>query len=748
MLTDPRWGVFLSSILSTLPAMHYFQRFRVAILIFCSGLMLTAALIGLWYGQLTSLKAQREHQLQYAIAQQLAAKLLQKEAILRQIQAALIAQPNLSRGSFNQLVLNSNFSLRTPAIFAIGFIRPVSELELEQYVLARRADMDFGAGFYSKFDVQTTSPLAQVLEMVSPLNRSSAQWLGQDVAQAADIRAGLTSAQGTGLAWASPIQLKGMPQGDVYALFLPIYQTLFEQPNPELLQNSYLGSAVAWFKVSELLSGVQREAQMAGFALRLIDQGPNDMTAKAPATILFSSKQWPTALSAADAVDHQLLNVLGRQWRLEVINVQGGLLPSEQRLMLVLALLGTVLSAVLALVFQRLSQRQRVLELAVQGRESIQRMSFERQSRSMLDAVSDPLVLRDRSGAVIYANTLAEQRFALTEQRQEGECSFLFDAAELANLAMPVQLSQQHLDRDGVVRQYDVMIKPLRNQDLDWVGNVIHARDISSGAALTQELEYKLNRLSELVEVSSDWFWEQDAQARFTYVSGGFFADLDVNPAIFIGKCRWELGSGGLSEAQWDAHRHILASQLPYRDFEYQAFLNNQILYFSVSGRPIFATDGSFLGYRGVGRNVTGVRNAQAALLEERQRALATLESIADGVLTTDVNGRIDYINPVASALLGWELEMARGQYLGAVYQSVDVKNRLPLANLVTASLQGGADNQGARRSVLLNKLGLHFQIEESAARIRDENNRTLGAVLVFRDVSNWREDSERVDGF
>jgi hypothetical protein len=98
----------------------------------------------------------------------------------------------------------------------------------------------------------------------------------------------------------------------------------------------------------------------------------------------------------------------------------------------------------------------------------------------------------------------------------------------------------------------------------------------------------------------------------------------------------------------------------------------------------------------------------------------------------------------VASALLGWELDMARGQHLGVVYQSVDAKTRLPLANLLTASLHGGADNQGARRSVLLNKLGLNFQIEESAARIRDEDNRTLGAVLVFRDISNWRDEGER----
>nr|WP_314899546.1 PAS domain S-box protein [uncultured Deefgea sp.] len=728
--------------------MPNFQRFRAAILILLSGLILTAAMIGLWYGQMTSSSSQRTNELQQAIALQLAADLDQKEAILRQIQAAFIAQPSLSRGQFNQLALNTNFPNRAPAIFAIGFIRPVASALLNEYVLTNRSNTDFGAGFYAQFGVQTDSAQAQVLEMVSPLNRSSALWLGEDLAKVPLIQANLDSALSTGLAWGASINLRGQPNGNVYALYLPIFQNVLEQPTAELLQDNYLGSAVVWFKVSELLRGIERDAQSAGFAIRLMDLGPNQRVGDAESTILFTSKKWSAAISQYGAAESQIVNIFGRQWRLEFANLHGALLPSEQRLILFLALLGCTLSCVLAVAFQRFFQRQRVLELAAQGQESIQSLTFERQSRAMLDAVSDPLILRDINGVVIYANALAEHRFAEGEQGLLSENQFVFDAAELGNLAMPVQLSQQHLDRDGVLRQYDVIIKPLRNQGLHWVGNVLHARDISAGAALTQELQYKLDRLSELVEVSSDWFWEQDAQARFTYVSGGFFADLDVNPAIFIGKCRWELGSGGLSEAQWDAHRGVLASHWPYRDFEYQAFLNNQILYFSVSGRPIFAADGSFAGYRGVGRNVTAMRNAQVALFEERQRALATLESIADGVLTTDVNGRIDYINPVASALLGWELEMARGQFLGAVYQSVDVKNRLPLANLVTASLQGGADNQGARRSVLLNKLGLHFQIEESAARIRDENNRTLGAVLVFRDVSNWRDENERVDGF
>jgi hypothetical protein len=96
--------------------------------------------------------------------------------------------------------------------------------------------------------------------------------------------------------------------------------------------------------------------------------------------------------------------------------------------------------------------------------------------------------------------------------------------------------------------------------------------------------------------------------------------------------------------------------------------------------------------------------------------------------------------------LIGWEASAARGQLLSTIYQSVDRASRLPLPDLVEEVLSDGGEYHGSRRSVLLNKFGLNFHVEESAARIRDENARTLGAVLVFRDISNWRDTELRAE--
>ncbi len=723
--------------------MQNIRQFSVALLALLLGICLTAACLGLVYSQMQASGQIRWQERSAAIAKQLEADLALQEETLHSIQAAFIAQNELSRFQFNQLVLNSNFSIRSPAVIAMGFIRPIESKNLAEYIAKNRADARFAAAYYVDFSVLSNSQRLQqmqVLDLLGPLNKTNAQWLGDDLSRTLRLKARLEQARDRGQAWSAPMMIHGEKQAGAHAFYMPVYQTILERPTVEALQNSYLGSAVIWLKLDELMANFEHTAQASGLTLRLLDQSESNLSP------LYTSEKWAAA-SENVLLAPQLINVLGQQWRLDFAALSHPISAAESQTLLFLALMGVLLSMLLAILMHYVCRYVTKLQSndvhALQ--EMTQRWAQERQNHVILDAISDPLILRDTSGKIVYANAVAEHRFGQDNQCLIGQTEALLDQQELNALAMPVQLAISHQDRDGIARQYEVILKPLRDEHLEWTGTVLQARDISVGAASMADLIAKLERFSEMMEISSDWFWEQDAQARFTYVSGGFFADLEVNPKVFIGKCRWDFGAGGLTETQWAAHRAVLATQQPYRDFEYQSYLNNQMLYFSVSGRPVFDAEGQFVGYRGVGRNVTAMRKAQMALIEAQQRAQATLESIADGVLTTDINGRIDYINPVASALLGWELEMIRGQHLGSVYQSVDAKTRLPLANLVTTALRGNEDNQGARRSVLLNKLGLNFQIEESAARIRDENNRTLGAVLVFRDISNWRDEGERV---
>jgi len=116
-------------------------------------------------------------------------------------------------------------------------------------------------------------------------------------------------------------------------------------------------------------------------------------------------------------------------------------------------------------------------------------------------------------------------------------------------------------------------------------------------------------RFRSLTELSTDWYWEQDAEFRFTQISIGRIR-ADVEP--FIGKTRWELPLEGVAPAQWAEHRRLLEQHEPFKDFVYQVRADSGELHtFSISGTPFFDEQGLFRGYRGVGSDITDRMTAE-----------------------------------------------------------------------------------------------------------------------------------------
>jgi PAS domain S-box-containing protein len=137
-------------------------------------------------------------------------------------------------------------------------------------------------------------------------------------------------------------------------------------------------------------------------------------------------------------------------------------------------------------------------------------------------------------------------------------------------------------------------------------------------------------RFRSLTQLSSDWYWEQDAEFRFTSLSRGVEQAIGVPVADFMGKRRWDAQTVGVTEEEWGAHKATLAAHQPFRDFEYgRKDAAGRIAYVIASGEPIFDAEGRFRGYRGVARDITRRKERDAALreahdaLERKARELA-----------------------------------------------------------------------------------------------------------------------------
>lgn len=163
-----------------------------------------------------------------------------------------------------------------------------------------------------------------------------------------------------------------------------------------------------------------------------------------------------------------------------------------------------------------------------------------------------------------------------------------------------------------------------------------------------------------LTAISSDFFWATDAEHRFTVrtTSTSEAADPGFDAASFVGLLRWEVPHFAPDAHAWARHRAVLDAHQPFRNFEISRWGGDgKARHVSVSGDPVFDASGAFMGYQGVGTDVTERKRAQ----QELALAAAAFET-PQSMLITDASGRIERVNKALVLSTGFSVEELVGQ--------------------------------------------------------------------------------------
>ena len=147
----------------------------------------------------------------------------------------------------------------------------------------------------------------------------------------------------------------------------------------------------------------------------------------------------------------------------------------------------------------------------------------------------------------------------------------------------------------------------------------------------------------------------------------------------------------------------------------------------------------------GTVQDITERKRAEEAVFNAKERAQVTLDSIGDAVVTTDADGRVDYLNPAAEALTGWPILEARGKRPDEMFQLVNETSGATVRTPLDACLREGRNVGLANHIVMITRDGRTRAIEDSAAPIRDRQGNTIGAVLVFHDVTKPRQMARKL---
>ena len=177
---------------------------------------------------------------------------------------------------------------------------------------------------------------------------------------------------------------------------------------------------------------------------------------------------------------------------------------------------------------------------------------------------------------------------------------------------------------------------------IEWQGRpaaLTEFQDVTGLKSAMDDLRESETRFRSLVELTSDWYWEQDRDFRFTFRSGAVLDAMGIPPEEDYGKKRWEMDSPNMSEADWARHRAVLERREEFRDLLLQRSTRAGMVWSKISGRPIFDDSGNFTGYRGTGRDVTREINAELELQTSVKRLRTIIENVPIILYAFDKNG-------------------------------------------------------------------------------------------------------------
>lgn len=274
-------------------------------------------------------------------------------------------------------------------------------------------------------------------------------------------------------------------------------------------------------------------------------------------------------------------------------------------------------------------------------------------------------------------------------------------------------------------------------------------QDITGIRAMQQQLAASEAKFRDLTHLSSDWIWETDAQHRVSYLSDSLGAVVGNWARSMIGRRRWEMPDSDFLAPDWETHRAICEAHKPFENFEFsQIDPDGNVHHQSLSGHPVYDDGGQFLGYRGVGRNITR---------EKQQRMLLEIEGDIASIMReqTEPNRVITAILITLCGKLGW----IGGVHLVRSGSGLAARERwgYPAFTKAIAELpdefvpdEGGIEDACWRegRDAWVTELGTYPSFVARyrtralgahaafAAALRDERGRTLGLLLFLAPVA------------
>jgi diguanylate cyclase (GGDEF)-like protein/PAS domain S-box-containing protein len=265
------------------------------------------------------------------------------------------------------------------------------------------------------------------------------------------------------------------------------------------------------------------------------------------------------------------------------------------------------------------------------------------------------------------------------------------------------------------------------------------------------EIQRQLRDLEERNELAlysaNDGLWDFDTINNRVYLSPRWKAMLGYDEADVGQAPDWRtlVHSDDMSRVQAAIRDHVAGKTPIFESLHRMRHATGEWRWVISRAKAKVDDKGRLLRLVGVELDITERKLYEEALFREKESAQITLQSIGDGVITTDAKGVIDYVNPVAESLTGWRLEDGQGRAIEEIFRAFHEETCEPLENPLAVAIRRTRSIKSVRPMLLIRRDGNEIYVESTASPIRDGSGAVSGGVLVFHDVSEARELNRRL---
>ena len=378
--------------------------------------------------------------------------------------------------------------------------------------------------------------------------------------------------------------------------------------------------------------------------------------------------------------------------------------------------------------FEREAQRKRT-EQALAESEARYRSVFANSNVTML--LVDPA-----DGRIVDANAAASAYYGWELPVMRGmniqDINTLPPERQQADLAWArkegrFRFEFHHRLASGAVRDVEIFGGAVQIGGESLILSVIH--DVTEPLRARRELAESEQRFRSLTELSADWYWEQDREFRLTYRSEDEPQKVRDALAPAPGAKRWDAPALNMSVEDWARHRAALDRHESFRDLEIERpNRHGGTTWVSISGEPVFGPDGEFRGYRGLGRNITERKQAEAELA----RLAAIVDGSSEAIISSDGRGTLMTWNVAAERMFGYTSQEVIGRNIEFLIPPEDRVHTVARRRVLVEQGRSIA----AVETVRIAKGGRRVDVSISLSPVRGANGEITAVSLILRDIS------------